>query len=329
MHPAYLRCAVLLVVALLAGAAVAADAPPKVVVTSKPAHSLAAAVLSGIAVPALLVDGAASPHTYAMKPSDALKVNAADVFVRISEALEPFTAKVVRALPARVETVTLAEAPGVSLLPRRAGGMFETHAHGGKDHDHARHAAGSTDSHDPHIWLDPANAKAMAAAIAAVLARKAPDLAPRIATNLAALHARIDATAAEVAATLRPVAARPFIVFHDATQYFEHRFGLAAVGSITVSPDVQPSAKRLSDLRGKLLSLSAVCVFSEPGFERRIIASVTEGTRARTGVLDPEGLSLTAGAELYPALIAGLARDVRACLDDPAATATGISAPAR
>ena len=297
----------------------AGQSKPSVVVTSKPAHSLAAAVMEGIAPPALLIDSASSPHTYAMKPSDAQKVNGADLFIRISEALEPFTAKVIKALPSRVETLTLAEADGVSLLARRSGGTFEAHGHGGKGHRHAHREAGSKDSHDPHIWLDPANAKAMGRAIGAALMRKLPNEATRIEANVAALHARIDRVASEIESTLKPVAGRPFVVFHDSTQYFEQRFGLAAAGSITVSPDVQPSAKRLSELRAKLMTLSTVCVFSEPGLQHRVISSVTEGTRARSGLVDPEGLALEAGPNLYFTLMKGLAREIKGCLDDTAA----------
>ena len=312
----------LMVAVLLCAPAAKADTAAKVVVTSKPAHSIAAAVMQGISVPALLIEGSASPHTYAMKPSDAQKVNDAHLFIRISEALEPFTAKLVKALPARVETLTLAEAGGVGLLARRTGGTFETQAHGGKGHAHGSQAEkGSKDSHDPHIWLDPRNAKAMAAAIGQALARRVPGRAELIAANVADFGARIDKASGEIEAVLKPIAGRPFVVFHDSMQYFEQRFGLPAAGSITVSPDVQPSAKRLSELRAKLMSLSAACVFSEPGLQQKVIASVTEGTRARSGVLDPEGLALEPGPGLYVALIQGLAREMRSCLDE--ATARG------
>ena len=84
-----------------------AAAQTKVVVTIKPLHALVASVMSGVGTPDLLVKGAASPHTYAMKPSDAKALNAADLFFRMSESVEPFTIKVVRALPRRVEVVTL------------------------------------------------------------------------------------------------------------------------------------------------------------------------------------------------------------------------------
>ena len=72
------------------------------------------------------------------------------------------------------------------------------------------------------------------------------------------------------------------MVFHDAYQYFEHRFGLTAVGSITVSPEVQPSAKRLTEIRRKIAALDARCVFAEPRFQPNLVNAVIEGT-ARIG----------------------------------------------
>lgn len=286
-----------------------------VVVTSKPVHAIVASVMQGAGTPSLLVDGTASPHTYAMKPSDAQKVNKADVFFRVSEALEPFTEKLVKSLPKSVRTVSLAEAAGVSRLPRRVGGTFERHVDAGKGHAGHSHAKKPTaEDTDPHVWLDPANAKAIALAVAHVLAEKSPADAAQFKANAEAFGSRADALAADLERELKPVAGTAFVVFHDALQYFERRFGLNAAGSITTSPDVQPSAKRLTDLRRKVQSLAAVCVFSEPQFQQKIVGSVIEGTRARTGMLDPEGSTLEAGAGLYERLLRKLGADMKTCL---------------
>lgn len=298
----------------------AQDAGLKVVVTSKPIHALVAAVMQGVGEPALLVEGTASPHTYAMRPSDAQRVNKADVLFRVSEALEPFTAKVVRALPRSVKVSTLAEAPGVKLLTRRSGGPFEAHGHAHGKHTGHKHAAptGAGSQYDAHVWLDPGNAKAMTAAIAAVLAERAPADAAAFKANADALAGRLDTLAATLATDLAPVADRPFVVLHDAYQYFEQRFGLSAIGSILVDPDEQPSAKRISELRRKVKSLGAVCVFAEPGHQPRVVSSVTEGTPSRTAVLDPEGTGLAPGPGLYFKLMTGLAAAMKACLATPA-----------
>jgi zinc transport system substrate-binding protein len=293
----------------LAGPA-AADAL-KVVATIKPIHSLVTQLMEGIGTPTLLVEGAASPHTLSLKPSAVRAINEADVFVRVSEGLEPFTRKVVKALPATVRVVTLEETPGLKVLPVRASGTFEPHEHSADAHRESQ--AGK----DGHIWLDPDNAKAIVAYLAKVLSDRSPEDAARLEANALRLDARIDALAAEMEGATQGLKDRPFVVFHDAYQYFERRFGLDAVGSITVSPEVQPSAKRLTQLRRKIASLNAVCVFAEPLFQPNLVAAVTEGTNARSGTLDPEGATLEPGADLYDTLMRNLASDLKSCLARP------------
>lgn len=287
-----------------------AAAEPRVAVTSKPIHALVASVMRGVAAPEVLIEGAASPHTYALKPSDAQKLNRADVVFRVSEGFEPFTGKLFKALPKTAMAVTLEETPELNLLAKRTSATFDAHAHG---HGHKQYAKKS--GYDSHIWLDPNNANAIAARVAEVLAQRFPEYASKFQTNAETLRASIEALAAELEDALKPVRGKPFVVFHDAYQYFEQRFGLTAAGSITVSPDVAPSAKRLSDLRKKIASLGAVCVFAEPPFEPRLVATVTEGTKARSALLDPEGVTLAAGPELYSTLMRNLARGFKDCLD--------------
>jgi zinc transport system substrate-binding protein len=299
--------------ALLSASATAAEAP-KVVVTSKPIHSLVSGVMQGVGTPTLLVDGSASPHTFALRPSQVRAIDAADVFFRVSEALEPFTAKIARALPDGVRLVTLADAPGVHLFNRRVGNGFEHHHHDGGE------AAEDASEHedegpkDGHIWLDPDNAKAIVAAAADALSARDPAHAAAYRDNAARLKTELDALSREISAITAPLARKPFVVFHDAYRYFEKRFGLDAVGSITISPEVQPSAKRLSELRRKISGLHAVCVFAEPLFQPNLVAALTEGTDARPGRLDPEGMTLAPGPDLYATLMRNLASDLKACL---------------
>ena len=289
-----------------------------VVTTIKPIHSLAAAIMEGAGAPTLLVDGTASPHTFALKPSAARAILDAAVFIRTSPAIEPFTARIVETLPAPVTLVTLADTPGLTLLDRRTSPTFEPHDHGHDDHlDH------DDDGHvdhdhievkDGHIWLDPRNAALMADKIAAVLSTRDPAHAEVYAANTSRLKSRLAALETELASELAPLKSRPFIVFHDATQYFEARFGLSALGSITVSPEVQPSAKRLTALRGKIASLNAVCVFTEPYFNENLLHAVTEGSAVKSAPLDPEALALAPGPELYFTLMRALAAALASCL---------------
>jgi len=282
----------------------AALADTKVVVTSKPIHALVSSIMAGIGNPDLLIEGQASPHSYALKPSDARKVHNAQVFFRVSEELEPFTSKLVDALPKSVRVVSLVEAPGLKLLKRREGGAFESE--GG--HEHHEH------TYDPHVWLDPDNATAMIRFIADVLSELDPANAAAMKTNATAEIERVDALLKAISTELAPVSEKPFVVYHDAYQYFEKRFGLTAVGSITVSPDLPPSGKRLRNLREKIVATGAMCVFAEPQLDPRVTEVIVEGTRARVGTLDPEGTKLAAGPDLYRQLMRNLAQGFRDCL---------------
>lgn len=167
---------------------------------------------------------------------------------------------------------------------------------------------------DMHFWLDPENAKLMVTQIATSLAQADPANASTYQTNAEVQLVRLDELEAEIDAMLAPVKDKPFIVFHDAYQYFEARFGLNLAGSITVTPDTMPGAARIDELKTRLVELGAACVFAEPNFAPTIINAITEGSAARSGTLDPEGGALEAGIELYPNLLRGLATSLVDCL---------------
>jgi len=165
-----------------------------------------------------------------------------------------------------------------------------------------------------HMWLDPVNAKAMAAEIEKTLAEADPDNAGAYKANLEALNKRLDDLDAKLAETVAPVKDKPFVVFHDAYQYFEHRYKVRVAGSITVSPEVLPGAERLSQIHAKIKELGATCVFAEPQFEPKLINVVIEGTPAKSGTLDPEAGTLDAGPDLYFQLMENIGTSLKTCL---------------
>ncbi len=190
----------------------------------------------------------------------------------------------------------------------------DDHAH--DEHDHAEHAheGHAHGEKNLHIWLDPHNAKRIVEAAVAELSKQDPAHAARYKSNGEAVLAQLDALDAELASTMESVRDLPFIVFHDAYHYFEDRYGLNAAGSITVSPDRAPGAKRLSEIREKVANAGAVCVFSEPQFEPALVDTVVQGTAARTGVLDPLGAEIEPGPDAYETLLRNLANDLQDCL---------------
>ncbi|ANM04919.1 Zn-uptake transporter substrate-binding protein ZnuA [Rhizobium phaseoli] len=321
--PALLSIPALAIPALLfADTMRAADAP--VVVTSiKPIHSLVAAIMQGVGEPELIVDGAASPHTYNLKPSNARALQEAKVIFWTGPGLEAFLEKPLQALGSKASIAELDKAPGLVKLPFREGGAFEPHDDG-DDHDHAGETGHDSDhehdhdhehgTFDTHLWLDPMNAKAMAAEITTTLVAADPANSLTYQANSKALDDKLTALDKEIATTVAPVKHKPFVVFHDAYQYFEHRYGIRVAGSITVSPETIPGAERVSEIHRKVGELGATCVFAEPQFEPRLVNVVIEGTSARSGVLDPEAATLTAGPDLYFTLMRGIADSMKACL---------------
>lgn len=309
------------------------DAP--VVVSIKPIHSLVAGVMEGVGSPSLIVKGAASPHTFSLTPSQAKNLYNARLVFWVGHELEAFLEKPLSTLSANAKQVELLEVPGLTKHHFREGGAFEEHAHedehknedehkheqntAGKKDEHEAHDHGSHEKHhdeeiDPHFWLDPENAKIIVHYIAHILSEYDPKNAAVYEKNEQRLSNKLDALIGEVQNTLAPIKGKEFIVFHDAYQYFENRFDIVASGSITINPDLPPSVGRIQEIRNKIKELGAICVFSEPQFEPKIIRTVMEGTSAKTGVLDPLGASMTDGTELYFELIRGMAHSLKDCL---------------
>jgi len=358
------RQTLLLASVVLPATAASACADVNVIASIKPVHSLVAAVMKGAGEPTLIVEGAGSPHTYSLKPSQAAALQDADVVFWIGDDLEAFLQKPIETIGGDTKAVELIHSHGIETLGFREGGAFEEHSHeheeaghddhdadhmeADHDHDHEHdedhaeeddheheHAEAEDHEHeeehehehaeehehhhhhgevDMHAWLDPMNAKAMVHEIAETLAAADPDNAALYEKNAAAVSEKLDTLTTELTEELEPVHDAGFIVFHDGYQYFEHRFGLHAAGSITVSPDVMPGADRLREIQTKIGELGATCVFAEPQFEPKLVSVVTEGTDARTGQLDPLGAAIEPGPDLYFELLHGMASSFKDCL---------------
>ena len=300
----------ILATTMLSSSMTLAYADVKVVASIKPVHSLVSAVMEGVAKPNLLVEGAASPHTYSLKPSQAKQLQDADIVFWMSHDLEAFLENSIENIAQKAVSVPLIESHNLTKLNFREGGAFAAHGHDDHDDKHDD----DHDEMDPHVWLDPQNAKALVHEIEEQLAKIDPKNAEIYEANASIIMKKLDNLTNEIDVDLSPVRGRGYVVFHDAYQYFEKRFGVSAIGSITVSPEVMPGAERVRELQEKVRELDATCVFSEPQFQPKLVATVTENTNAGTGVLDPLGASLEDGPELYFKLIRNMANSLKGCL---------------
>ncbi|MBF0127246.1 MAG: zinc ABC transporter substrate-binding protein [Magnetococcales bacterium] len=288
----------------------------EVVASIKPFHALTAAIMGETGTPSLLIRGNGSPHTYALRPSDARLLEGADLIVWGGPALEGFLSRPLDNLPKKALLLPLLATEGLNRLSARQGGAWSGEA--GHD-DHADHADHAEKHHqhgpvDPHIWLDPDNAVMLGSSIAASLGRLDPARVATYRRNAETLAGRLKELDRELATLLAPVRERPFIVFHDAYHYFEQHYGLKAAGSLLVDAERPPGARRIQAISKRIQESGAQCLFTEPQFPQRLAATVTENRPLRLGVLDPLGAGLTDGPELYFQLMRNLARALLSCL---------------
>ncbi|QDL91465.1 zinc transporter [Paroceanicella profunda] len=309
---------------LLAGAAAAE--PPSVATDIPPVQSLVARVMQGVGTPDLIIRPGASPHDYALRPSEAAALQRADIVFWIGEDLTPWLEGPISELAAGAESVQLLETPGTTELTFRGGATFEPHSHSGEeahgdDHDAHSEERGHDEHdhhghHDPHAWLDPENARVWLDVIAGRLSALDPEHAATYAANATAGRAELESLSQDINAQLAGLRDRPFIVFHDAYQYFENRFGLAAAGAITLGDATAPGAARIAEIRDKVAALGVTCAFSEPQFNPGLLRTVFQGETTKTGVLDPLGSDIPTGPGLYPQLLRHLANGLSDCLTD-------------
>ena len=321
MRPTALACALAfaVVLALPLRAAAESEAGAEVVASIAPVHSLVARVMQGAGAPYLLLPPGSSPHDHALRPSGAAALERAALVFWVGPRLERRLERPLTTLAAGARVVRLVDTPGLIRLALRKGAAF---ADVGAAHDHGLGPDHGEDETDPHLWLDPENAKLWLGAIAAALAGADPEHRALYLANADAAQAELDALAADINARLAPIRGRPFVVFHDSFHYFEHRFDIAAAGAVALGDARAPGPARIARIRDRIRALraapgaapGAVCLFREPQFRSALVATVAEGTGVRIGLLDPLGASLRPGPDLYPELLRGLAESLAGCL---------------
>ena len=301
-----------------------ANAEVKVVASIKPIHSLASYLMDGIGKPDLIVDGYASPHGFAMKPSHAKMLQEADIIFWVGEDLENFLVKPLSSIAKKAEKIELMEIKGLEVLKFRERNIFDDHDHdehghddhGKKEDDHDEHGHDDHEGHahgefDPHIWLDPVNAKVILKEMAEHLIENDEKNSATYKKNLAKALKDIDKLIKDTKSELNKSVAS--IVFHDAYQYFEERFNANILGAFTVNTDRMPGAEQLAEIREIIEHDKVACVFSEPQFNPDIIKAVAKDMDIKTGVVDPLGATLNPGKDLYFDLIRNMSASFKNC----------------
>jgi len=304
-----------------------AKAEVKVVTSIKPIHSLVSYVMDGVGKPDIIVDGYNSPHNFSLKPSHAKMIEKANLIIWVGEDLETFLDKPLKNISKEAVNVEIMDLKGIKKLKFREKNIFEDHddhghkehghdehkEHGHKekkhdDHGHEEHAHGE---HDPHVWLDPMNAKVILEEIENQLVKLDPNNASKYKANSKKAQSELDNLTKNIKKDLKKDLR--FVVFHDAYQYFENRFGIKVLGALTVNPDILPGAEQLSEIREVIEHEKVNCLFSEPQFNPAIIKSIAKDTKVKTGVLDPLGATLDKGKSMYIKLLSNMYSSFKGC----------------
>ena len=324
----------------------------RVVTTIQPLHSLVSNVMDGRGDLSLILEGSASPHNFTLKPSHAKMIEKADIIFWFGEDLETFLEKSLKSIPNKAKIISFMKLSEIPKLKFREENIFDDHddhkdghkddhddhkdehkdGHKDEHDDHKdEHKDGHKDEHDDHkdehghkdahghahgefdvhLWLDPSNAKIILKEVAHVLSEVDPSNAEKYNQNANKTITKIDRMIIDIDKSINKSAR--FITFHDAYQYFEKRFGVASMGTLTVNPDVQPGAKQVSEIQKLIKEKNIKCIFSEPQFNPKLINMIAKNTNSKTGVFDPLGSELASGKLLYFKLIRNLANNLKGC----------------
>ncbi|MET1067283.1 MAG: zinc ABC transporter substrate-binding protein [Pseudomonas prosekii] len=301
------KCFVFFAGLLLIGSA---HAEVKVLTSIKPLQLIAAAVQDGVAVPEVLLPPGASPHNYALRPSDVRKVQSVDLLYWIGPDMEGFLPRVLKSRTS--PSVAVQDLPGLKLRHFAE----DSHSHAEEagqadEHDHD-HRPGTLDA---HLWLSPVNARVIATKMAADLSAADPANAPRYQSNLKAFDERLDALDARLKARLAGISGKPYFVFHEAFDYFEDAYGLKHAGVFSVAAEVQPGAQHVAAMRARLQEVGKTCVFSEPPLRPRLAETLVAGLPVKLAELDALGGYTPATAQGYEQVLEKLGNDLAGCLE--------------
>ncbi|NKI74057.1 zinc ABC transporter substrate-binding protein ZnuA [Dickeya sp. CFBP 2040] len=307
-----------------------------VVTSIRPLAFIAAAITDGVTPTEVLLPDGASPHDYALRPSDVQRLNSAELVIWVGPEMEAFLPKALQPLSA-ARQIALSQQPAVKTLLLRESHPTQAVAENGayhdadhdsqtdSEHDHRNEPENHQDNDDDghhhgefnmHIWLSPEMAQVSAVAIHASLVELMPQNKDKLDANLRKFTEKLAQTDKNVVNMLTPVRGKGYFVFHDAYGYFEQHYGLTPLGHFTINPAIAPGAQRLNQIRTQLVEHKAVCVFAEPQFRPAVIHAVAKGTDVRIGVLDPLGSDIALDQDSYARFLMQLSEQYLRCLKE-------------
>ncbi len=278
---------------------------PRVVTDIAPIHSLVAQVMEGVGVPQVLLSGAASPHDFQFTFDQAAAVQDANLVIWVGPPLTPWLADALATLAAEEQSFELLRSEDWPMQQRRDWD---------DDHDHDDDQDHDESSVDPHAWLDPQVAVAWTRNIATTLRLMDPENEVTYMANADATVARLTRLDAQIEAMLAEVPRGAILVPHDAYQYFGARYGVTAIGAISLSDATNPSPAHIDELHKLVRKEDVVCVLGDPQSRESWVDLVREGSDARAAMADPMGTTFTPGLGHYEQTLRAIAAAYIDCL---------------
>ena len=295
---------------LLSGVIFNAEAiVPNVVVTIKPIHSLVAGVMAGVKQPILLMSGERSPHTQPLAPTEVRQIQKAKIIIWVGPSYETPLTRVIEGAKSCQRVICLQDMAGLKLYPPRQGGLWGNHDHvhehddTEKNHHHVHHHH----SKDGHLWLDPQNAIVIVNGLADQLSIIDPQHADRYNENAKRVIKRLEALDDELQILLAPVRDKPYVVYHDGTQYFDRHFKTKAIGVLMGDSHYGFNAQHFLQISDYIQNNNVECVFTEPQFSTDKITTLMDNTNVHIGTLDYLGIGLKPDENAYFVMMHNLA----------------------
>ena len=270
----------------------------QVLVTIKPLQLVTEAVLGDHGTVTLLMPAGSSPHHYTLSPADRRAIEAADLIVYVGEELETQFDSIMQQLKSSKNVLELLSLESLNRIP------LDNHGHAETGTDAPRY--------NPHIWLDPDNALVIAAAIRDRLGQLQASQATALAENYRRFEAELTSQAESWSERLQNVDVQPFAVYHNATDYFERRFNVAASVVLVEDTEEQPGIREILARRQAIKDTRPVCLFTDRNASQATINTMLSDYQLRSVQLDLLGERVPQN-QGYVILMGNLVNDFTSC----------------
>lgn len=213
-----------------------------------------------------MVPSGTEPHDWEPSAIDIRNMEDADVFIYNGAGMEHWAEDILKSLD-NSEFITVEASEGVELIRE------------GKEND-------------PHVWLDPENAKIEMEHIKDAFIEADKDNAEYYNKNYETYSRQLDGLNQEFEETLSQVTNKDIIVAHKAFGYLCKAYGLNQIASEGLMPDSEPDPARMEEIIQLAKKKEINTIFFEELVSPKVANTIAKEIGAKTEVLNPlEGLS--------------------------------------